>query len=67
MCQTLAPELSSIGIRYAPPDVAGRFSFEHPIEEGTAGPDSFGFHGYVSGRTWESMQVILQPELPAGE
>lgn len=65
-CQTLAPELSAMGVRYAPPGVAGAFSFEHPIEEGTAGPESFGFHGCVSGRTQELIDAMLLPVPPPG-
>jgi len=42
------------GIKYAPVNVAAAFSWEHYIEENTAGPDrSFGFHGWVAGKTAE--------------
>jgi hypothetical protein len=45
--QTMYPMLSQIGVKFAPVDVAIRFSFELPIGEypNWDQKDSFGFHG----------------------
>lgn len=52
MCRTNHQRFCQTGLRYAPVEEAAAFSFEHPTEEGIAGKDtSFGFHGWVSGKT----------------
>ena len=54
LCRTMEQGFRDNGIKYAPVDVAAAFSWEHYIEENTAGPDrSFGFHGWVAGKTRE--------------
>jgi len=54
LCRTMEQGFRDNGIKYAPVDVAAAFSWEHYIEENTAGPDrSFGFHGWVAGKTAE--------------
>jgi hypothetical protein len=54
LCRTMEQGFRDNGIKYAPVDVAAAFSWEHFIEENTAGPDrSFGFHGWVAGKTRE--------------
>ena len=54
LCRTMEKEFKSNGIKYAPVDVASAFSWEHYIEEKTAGADrSFGFHGWVAGKSAE--------------
>jgi hypothetical protein len=54
LCRTMEKEFKSNGIKYAPVDVASAFSWEHYIHENTAGADrSFGFHGWVAGKTRE--------------
>lgn len=50
LCQTKYHEMRALGIKYAPVEVAARFGWEHNIEEGTAGPWSFGWHGMVAGK-----------------
>ena len=42
ICQHSAEQMRQKGMRYAPPDVAARFSIEHPVPESVAQP--FGFH-----------------------
>ena len=52
LCRTMEKAFQANEIKYAPVDVAAAFSWEHFIEENTAGPDrSFGFHGWVAGKT----------------
>ena len=52
LCRTMEQGFRDNGIKYAPVNVAAAFSWEHFIEENTAGPDrSFGFHGWVAGKT----------------
>ena len=52
LCRTMEQGFRDNGIKYAPVDVAAAFSWEHYVEENTAGPDrSFGFHGWVAGKT----------------
>ena len=52
LCRTMEQGFRDNGIKYAPVNVASTFSWEHYIEENTAGPDrSFGFHGWVAGKT----------------
>ena len=52
LCRTMEQGFRDNGIKYAPVDVSAAFSWEHYIEENTAGPDrSFGFHGWVAGKT----------------
>ena len=52
LCRTMEQGFRDNGIKYAPVDVAAAFSWEHYIEENTTGPDrSFGFHGWVAGKT----------------
>ena len=52
LCRTMEQGFRDNGIKYAPVDVASAFSWEHYIEENTAGPDrSFGFHGWVAGKS----------------
>jgi hypothetical protein len=52
LCRTMEQGFRDNGIKYAPVNVAAEFSWEHYIEENTAGPDrSFGFHGWVAGKT----------------
>ena len=54
LCRTMEQGFRDNGIKYAPVSVASAFSWEHYIEENTAGPDrSFGFHGWVAGKTRE--------------
>jgi len=54
LCRTMEKEFKSNGIKYAPVDVASAFSWEHYIHENTAGADrSFGFHGWVAGKSPE--------------
>ena len=54
LCRTMEQGFRDNGIKYAPVDVASAFSWEHYIHENTAGPDrSFGFHGWVAGKTAE--------------
>jgi hypothetical protein len=54
LCRTMEQGFRDNGIKYAPVDVAAAFSWEHYIEENTAGPDrSFGFHGWVAGKSAE--------------
>ena len=54
LCRTMEKEFKSNGIKYAPVDVAAAFSWEHYVEENTAGADrSFGFHGWVAGKKRE--------------
>ena len=54
LCRTMEQGFRDNGIKYAPVNVAAAFSWEHYIEENTAGPDrSFGFHGWVAGKTRE--------------
>jgi len=51
LCRTMHDRFVDRGIKYAPVDVASRFSWEHNTEEGIAGPlSSFGFHGWVAGK-----------------
>ena len=54
LCRTMEQGFRDNGIKYAPVNVAAAFSWEHYIEENAAGPDrSFGFHGWVAGKTRE--------------
>lgn len=54
LCQTMYEIFNNNGVKYAPVEVAARFSWEHYIEEGYANPNSsFGFHGWVAGKTKE--------------
>jgi hypothetical protein len=54
LCRTMEQGFRDNGIKYAPVDVAAAFSWEHYVEENTAGPDrSFGFHGWVAGKSAE--------------
>jgi hypothetical protein len=54
LCRTMEQGFRDNGIKYAPVSVAAAFSWEHYIEENTAGPDrSFGFHGWVAGKSAE--------------
>lgn len=54
LCRTMEQGFRDNGIKYAPVNVAAAFSWEHYIEENTTGPDrSFGFHGWVAGKTRE--------------
>lgn len=54
LCRTMEQGFRDNGIKYAPVNVAAAFSWEHYIEENTAGPNhSFGFHGWVAGKTRE--------------
>ena len=54
LCRTMEQGFRDNGIKYAPVSVAAAFSWEHYIHENTAGPDrSFGFHGWVAGKTRE--------------
>jgi hypothetical protein len=51
LCQTMHDTFVEEGIKYAPLDVALKFSWEHNMPEGVSGPDtSFGFHGWHCGR-----------------
>lgn len=60
-CQIMHKAFEGMGIKYAPVDVASRFSWEHFTEEGIAGPTtSFGFHGWVAGKTPEKYNALLQ-------
>lgn len=46
LCQFNRPHLESLGMKFAPLEIAQRFSFEHPVEGHPWDPkDSFGFHG----------------------
>jgi hypothetical protein len=42
ICQHSAEQMRQKGMRYAPPEVAARFSIEHPVPESVQKP--FGFH-----------------------
>jgi hypothetical protein len=54
LCRTMEQGFRDNGIKYAPVNVAAAFSWEHYTEENTAGPDrSFGFHGWVAGKSAE--------------
>jgi len=60
-CRTMHQPFVELGIRYAPVDIAARFSWEHFIEEGISGPAvSFGFHGWVEGKTREKFLPMIQ-------
>lgn len=49
------------GIKYAEIVEASAFSFEHYIEEGLTGPNtSFGFHGWVAGKTPELYYNVIK-------
>jgi hypothetical protein len=51
-CKTMGDRFKAIGLRYAPLEIAGRFSWEHYCEDVEAGPaTSFGFHGWCHGKT----------------
>ena len=59
LCRTMEQGFRDNGIKYAPVSVAAAFSWEHYIEENTAGPDrSFGFHGWVAGKTAEQYSTF---------
>lgn len=59
-CQIMHKAFEGMGIKYAPVDVASRFSWEHYTEEGIAGPNtSFGFHGWVAGKNKEKYHSLL--------
>jgi hypothetical protein len=60
-CQTLHQPMVELGMKFAPVEIARRFSWEHYIEEGDCGPAcSFGFHGWVAGKTAERYNAMLQ-------
>jgi hypothetical protein len=47
-------------MKYAPVEIAAKFSWEHYIEEGDCGPAcSFGFHGWVAGKTADQYNRLL--------
>jgi hypothetical protein len=59
-CRTLHRPMVEMGMKFAPVEVARRFSWEHYIEEGECGPGcSFGFHGWVAGKTPEEFNRLL--------
>ena len=59
-CRTLHRPMVEMGMKYAPVEVARKFSWEHYIEDGECGPGcSFGFHGWVSGKTPEQFNQVL--------
>lgn len=58
-CQIMHKAFVDMGIKYAPVNVAAAFAWEQNIEEGWASPASFGYHGYVAGKTRETYQAIL--------
>ena len=59
-CRTLHRPMVEMGMRFAPVQVARRFSWEHYIEEGECGPGcSFGFHGWVAGKQREEFEGML--------
>lgn len=59
-CRTLHRPMVEAGMRYAPVEVARKFSWEHYIEEGECGPGcSFGFHGWVAGKTAAEFNQML--------
>lgn len=59
-CQVLNRPLTELGMKYAPVEVAAKFSWEHYIEEGDCGPAcSFGFHGWVAGKTADQYNRLL--------
>jgi hypothetical protein len=61
-CRTLHRPMIELGMKFAPVEVARRFSWEHFIEEGECGPAcSFGFHGWVAGKTPERYNAMLPP------
>jgi len=61
-CRSLRETFLSAGIRYAPLDVAGRFSWEHTCDDAPTGPDtSFGFHGWHCGRDKTQFDNMLGP------
>lgn len=60
LCQKMRTNFESEGARYAPVELAARFGWEYDIEEGLAGPDkSFGFHGWVNGKSREAFYAKL--------
>jgi len=50
-CRTMHRPFVEMGLRYAPVEIARKFSWENYIGEGECGPAcSFGFHGWVAGK-----------------
>jgi hypothetical protein len=59
LCQIMETRFRKLGIKYAPVEVAAKFSWEHHIEEGTATRHkSFGFHGWVAGKSPEQFYTF---------
>lgn len=69
ICCYWKKEFLENGIKFAPVDVAARFSFETPVEENLWGNlETFGFHKYLSPRTnlsfssWQKWIYIVKSE-----
>lgn len=58
ICHTNRNYLEANGLRFAPIDLASRFSFESALEGGSLQPNTFGFHG-----VWNFPKVITPIEL----
>lgn len=59
LCQIMYDKFRELGINYADVNVASEFGWEHYIEENTCGPNiSFGFHGWVAGKTKEHYYIF---------
>lgn len=60
LCQTMHDQFVAQGIQYAPVEEAARFSFEHPALAGGWDQSlSFGFHGWVSGKSQQGYYALL--------
>ena len=60
LCQTMHDQFVAEGIKYAPVEEAAPFSFEHPaLGSGWDQSLSFGFHGWVSGKSQQSYYARL--------
>lgn len=58
LCQKMHQRFIDQGVKYAPVDLAARFGWEYDIEG--AGPDkSFGFHGWVNGKSKKDYYLRL--------
>jgi Protein of unknown function (DUF5672) len=59
-CRLMHRRFIHEGIRYAPAQVAARFSWEHDCDDLPVGADcSFGFHGWVNGKKEEQYTRML--------
>ena len=61
-CATHYPELVEMGMKFAPVEIASRFSFEMPVAGlSLTERDTFGFHGKRTPGTRELCASLLQP------